>query len=71
MQYNDVVDIMKIKVVHLTSHRTSDSPCICQYVYWFLKKHGFDTDKMNYQEITMQYQKLQRFYPHYPYLYVI
>ena len=56
---------------HLTSHRTTDNPCICQCVYNTLKEHGFTPDKMTTTEATDAYHALWDKYPDLPRLSVV
>ena len=43
---------------HLTSHRVTDRPCICDYVYNKLDQAGLHPEKMTYIEATVAYDRL-------------
>jgi hypothetical protein len=54
---------------HLTSHRVSDNPCICEYVLDRLEEAGYP-EKMTFEQIRVAYDQLRQDHPEYPYLLV-
>jgi len=55
---------------HLTSHRVSDNPCICQYVFGRLEEAGYNTATMTVEQVQNTYDVLCEQHPEYLPLYI-
>ncbi|MEX0598804.1 MAG: hypothetical protein WD512_20135 [Candidatus Paceibacterota bacterium] len=60
MSDQEICDIYKKSFTHLTSHLSTDFPCICFFVYSDLRKAGFNTSIMSHAEICESYNELSK-----------